>query len=98
MNRGNRAAFCIGKKHWNAVGGLYGKKESANARDQRVTGKRVRRNSIDQMNRVGMNLAQRDQFHFGSAKRAKKRFAIQFHGFALVPFREAKIQSLRRAL
>ena len=60
--------------------------------DQRVRFRSLGAGRGGNVNHVGVELAQRDERHFASAKRRHEFFAIRRDAFALVPLREAQIQ------
>ena len=92
MNRGDDAVVGVGQQNGNAIGGLHGDEQSGSRGDERVALQNVRRHDFDNVNDVGMNLAESDELHGLRAERFLKEAAVFFHARAFVPIAEAQVQ------
>jgi len=97
MNGGDGAFLEINEKDGNAIGSLHAKEQAGAIRGGGIAFAGTRRGGAEKMNRVRVNLLERDERESLRAEGRLQKAAIPGDVLACVPFHESKIQNLLAA-
>ncbi len=92
MNGSDGALSRVDEENGDAIGGLDAEEDAGAVGDRGVALTDYRRRGVEEMDDVGVDLLQGDEFHVGGAKGGLETAAVLQDVFLGVPFGEAEIQ------
>jgi hypothetical protein len=91
MDRSDGAFFRVDEENGDAVGSLYTKKEIGTVGDGSVAAARLSGRGVEEMDDVGVDLFQRNEFETGSGESGLEAAAVFEDVFSGVPFGETQV-------